>query len=79
MAANKKSSGKIFNNAKRWPEGFAPWMAENKKATKLLLDLGFKKKIINEFIKSIKKNYIDDDCQDMKEIMQLKIPRRMLN
>ena len=52
---------------------------ENKKATKLLLDLGFDKKIIKEFIKSIEKNYKEDDCQDMKEIMQLKIPRKMLN
>jgi hypothetical protein len=50
---------------------------ENKKATKLLLDLGFDKKIIKEFIKSIEKNYKEDDCQDMKEKMQLKKPRRM--
>ena len=52
---------------------------ENKKATKLLLDLGFDKKIIKEFKKLIEKNYKEDDCQDIKEIMQLKIPRRMLN
>ena len=52
---------------------------KNKEAKKLLLDLGFEKKIIKEFIKTIKNNYENEDCRDLKEIMQLKIPRRMLN
>ncbi|MDX1539270.1 hypothetical protein [Arsukibacterium sp.] len=38
MAANKKSSGVIFNNAERWPKGFAPWMAANKKSSGVIFN-----------------------------------------
>jgi hypothetical protein len=35
MAANKKSSGEIFNNAKHWPVRVNPMDGVNKKATKV--------------------------------------------
>ena len=53
---------------------------ENKKeGAKILKSLGFDKKVIKSFIKSINNFYEDDEEQIMKEIMMGKVPKRLLN
>jgi len=53
---------------------------ENKKeGAKILKSLGFDKKVIKSFIKSINNCYEDDEEQIMKEIMMGKVPKRLLN
>ena len=53
---------------------------ENKKeGAKILKSLGFDKKVIKSFIKSINNCYEDDEEQIMREIMMGKVPKRLLN
>tara|TARA_B100001059_G_C17770631_1_gene548225 strand:+ start:153 stop:443 length:291 start_codon:yes stop_codon:yes gene_type:complete len=49
-----------------------------KKAREILNNLGFDKKIINLFIKTVQ-NHVDLEFSDMKEIMMAKVPKRLLN
>ena len=49
-----------------------------KEAEKILKNLGFSKKIIKSFIKTVQ-NHVDSEFSDMKEIMMAKVPKRLLN
>ena len=51
---------------------------KKKKAREILNNLGFDKKIINLFIKTVQ-NHVDLEFSDMKEIMMAKVPKRLLN
>ena len=53
--------------------------AENEKeAEEILKNLGFSKKIIRSFIKTVQ-NHVASEFQDMKEIMMGKVPKKLLN
>ena len=49
-----------------------------KEAKKILKNLGFDKKTIKSFIKTVQ-NHVASEFQDMKEIMMGKVPKRLLN
>ncbi len=52
---------------------------ENEKEAKdILKNLGFDKKTINSFIKTVQ-NHVASEFSDMKEIMMGKVPKRLLN
>ena len=47
-------------------------------AKEILKNLGFDKKTIKSFIKTVQ-NHVASEFQDMKEIMMGKVPKRLLN
>ena len=49
-----------------------------KEAKEILKNLGFDKKTIKSFIKTVQ-NHVASEFQDMKEIMMGKVPKRLLN
>ena len=49
-----------------------------KEAEDILKNLGFSKKIIKSFIKTVQ-NHVEAEFSDMKEIMMGKVPKRLLN
>ena len=49
-----------------------------KEAEEILMNLGFSKKIIKSFIKTVQ-NHVESEFSDMKEIMMGKVPKRLLN
>ena len=49
-----------------------------KEAEKILKNLGYNKKTIKSFIKTVQ-NHVASEFQDMKEIMMGKVPKRLLN
>ena len=49
-----------------------------KEAEKILINLGFSKKIIKSFVKTVQ-NHVKTEFSDMQEIMMGKVPKRLLN
>ena len=49
-----------------------------KEAEDILKNLGFSKKIIKSFIKTVQ-SHVEAEFSDMKEIMMGKVPKRLLN
>ena len=49
-----------------------------KEAEEILKNLGFSKKIIKSFVKTVQ-NHVESEFSDMKEIMMGKVPKRLLN
>ena len=49
-----------------------------KDAEKILINLGFSKKIIKSFVKTVQ-NHVKTEFSDMQEIMMGKVPKRLLN
>ena len=49
-----------------------------KEAKEILKNLGFSKKIIKSFVKTVQ-NHVESEFSDMKEIMMGKVPKRLLN
>ena len=49
-----------------------------KEAEEILKNLGFSKKIIKSFVKTVQ-NHVDSEFSDMKEIMMGKVHKRLLN
>jgi len=49
-----------------------------KEAEKILKNLGYNKKTIKSFIKTVQ-NHVASEFSDMKEIMMGKVPKRLLN
>ncbi len=49
-----------------------------KEAEKILKNLGYNKKTIKSFIRTVQ-NHVASEFQDMKEIMMGKVPKRLLN
>ena len=47
-------------------------------AKEILKNLGFDKKTIKSFIKTVQ-NHVETEFSDMKEIMMGKVPKRLLN
>ncbi len=49
-----------------------------KEAEKILKNLGYNKKTIKSFIKTVQ-NHVASEFQEMKEIMMGRVPKRLLN